>query len=497
MPTARRPRSPKPERIRSVASRRTPFVPGATRLRVHAKLRFARAALSVASLLVASSVHAQVGGQVGGGAGRLGGDRVATRPAHDEPEETFQARVQATYVFQSKPGFRAPYSGPNSLSPARERSYSLTATAMFGWRPWAGGEVYVNPEVALGLPLSELTGLGGFPNGELARTSGRDPTGYLARAFLRQTWELGGERVVVESDQNQLGGRTAARRLVLTVGTLAVIDLFDDNSYSHDARTQFMNWSLVTHGAYDFAADARGYSRGVAIEWYDGDWAMRAGRFAMPTESNGTQLSRSFRRTYGDQLEIERGWRLAGEPGRARVLLYRNRARFGSFDDALDAAAVGGDAPSLAGTRRDRTKRGIGLNLEQRFGGWIGVFVRASANDGREETFAYTEIDRSWSGGVVLDGSRWGRAVDTFGVGVARNGLSPSHRAYLAAGGLGFFLGDGRLNYRPETIAEIYYAIGVASRAWLTFNAQRVVNPAYNADRGPVNVLGVRLHTNF
>jgi high affinity Mn2+ porin len=435
-------------------------------------------------------------------AARLPGTQSAERPAvgpdtGGPDHETWQARFQTTYVRQNKPPFRAAYSGPNSLATERERSYSLTATAMFGARPWRGAEVYVNPEMALGLPLSELRGLGGFPNAELARTAGRTPVYYLARLFLRQTWSLGGEAQRVESDQNQLAGWLPSRRVVATVGLLPVIDLFDDNAYNHDGRTQFMNWSIVTHAAFDFAADARGYSRGAAIEWVHDDWALRLARFAMPTESNGAKQNLALGRSYGDQLEVERGWRLGSRPGRIRLLAWRNRAEMGSFADALALAAATATTPDVAKVRRDRAKVGWGVNFEQSLGALGGVFLRASRNDGRSEAFAYTEVDHSVSGGVLLDGSRWGRERDSAGLAVARNGLSKSHRDYLGAGGLGFFLGDGRLGYRPETVLEAFYSFALASRTWASVNLQRIENPGHNADRGPVNVYGVRLHANF
>ena len=412
-------------------------------------------------------------------------------------EERWQSRFQATYVRQNKPPFRADYSGPNSLSPERERSYSLTATAMFGLRPWRGAEIYFSPEMALGLPLSQLTGLGGFQNAELARTGGRNPTWYLARLFLRQTWSLGGGRQAVESDLNQLGGTVASRRVAVTVGMLSVLDLFDDNAYNHDGRTQFMNWTIVTHGAYDSAADARGYTRGAAVEWFHDDWAVRFARFAMPIESNGSKLNLALGRSYGDQLEVERGWHLAGRPGRLRLMAFRNRAEMGSFDDALALAAATGGTPDLSQVRRDQTKVGYGVNIEQSLGAAGGVFLRASRHDGRTETYAYSEVDRSVSAGVLLNGGLWGRRGDSFGLARARNGLSSSHRYYLAAGGLAFFLGDGRLNYRAEEVTEAFYSLAVAPRAWISFNIQRIANPAHNADRGPVGIYGVRLHANF
>src|SRR5574337_1219530 len=197
---------------------------------------------------------------------------LALLPARGHAEtpdtEDWNARFQATYVWQGKRAFPAAYSGHNSLSPDREKSYSFTATAMLGWRPWSGGALYFNPEAAQGVPLSNLTGLGGFTNGEIARSSGPTPKFYRARLFLRQTWGLGGGQEEVESGPNQLAGSVDRRRFVLTAGNLSVLDLFDNNAYSHDPRTQFLNWSIMAHGAYDYAADARGYSWGIAGEWY-------------------------------------------------------------------------------------------------------------------------------------------------------------------------------------------------------------------------------------
>ena len=411
--------------------------------------------------------------------------------------QDFDARGQATYVWQDKPSFRAPYSGANSLLPQRELSYSFTATAFLGWRAWKGGEIYFNPEVTQGVPLSRLAGLGGFTNGEIQRTAGPNPRLYRARLFLRQTWGFGGGSDKVEADANQLAGAADRRRLVLTAGNIAVGDLFDDNAYSHDARTQFLNWSLVTHGAYDFAADARGYTWGAALEYFHDAWAVRAGRFMMPQQSNGLPLDSRIMRHYGDQAELEHAHEIAGRPGKIRLLAYRNVADMGSFREALDAAAATGGTPDLTLFRQRRAKVGAGINLEQSLTESAGVFLRASRHDGKTETFAFTEIDRSLSGGLRVQGSAWKRAGDSAGLAFARNGLSADHRDYLAAGGLGFFLGDGRLNYRPENIAEAFYSLGAAKGYWFTVDWQRIRNPGYNADRGPVTVASLRFHAEF
>ena len=412
--------------------------------------------------------------------------------------EQWNAKFQATYVWQLKPSFAASYSGPNSLSNEHEKSYSFTATAALGFRPWSGGELYFDPEVAQGVPLSGLTGLGGFTNGEMARASGSNPTFYRARLFLRQTWGMGGGSEQAESDANRLAGAIDKRRIVLTAGNLSVLDIFDNNAYSHDPRRQFLNWAFLTHGAYDYAGDARGYTWGAALEYFHDDWAIRAGRFIQPKEPNQLPLDSRIFKHYGDQIEIERAHTLGNQPGTLRVLAFRNRTVMSRFNDALDLAAQAGTTPDINAVRTgEQVKTGIGINLEQAITPDVGAFSRVMWADGQTETYAFTEIDRSLSGGVLIKGSAWGRGQDSVGFALARNELSHAHRNYLAAGGLGFFIGDGRLNYRPEDIVEAFYSLNVFMNTWVTLDVQRIQNPAYNADRGPVDVGTIRLHTEF
>lgn len=418
--------------------------------------------------------------------------------AQDMPEpERYNAKFQATYLWQTKPSFAAAYSGVNSLLPTAEKSYSFTSTAFLGLRLARDTELYFNPEVVQGVAMSGLTGLGGLTNSELQKTSGPNSKVYRARLFVRQTWNQGGERESLVSDMNQLAGSHDKNRVVLTAGNLAASDIFDLNAYAHDGRAQLMNWSFFTHGAYDFAADARGYSWGAALEYFHDSWAVRAGRFMQPRESNGLALDRSLSRHYGDQLEFEKAYSLAGQPGKARLLFFRNQAVMGGFDDALAHAA--GGVPSIEPVRKLRSKRGLGINLEQSLNDNAGVFARLARSDGASEAYAFAEIDRSLSLGVNVKGAGWGRAQDTLALAFARNGLSGSHQAFLAAGGNGYFVGDGRLNYRPESIVEGYYSIGlgVLQRTAISLGAQYIRNPAYNADRGPVRVMSVRLHTEF
>lgn len=412
--------------------------------------------------------------------------------------EDWGAKIQATYLWQKKPGFNAAYSGPNSLRPDKEISYTFTTTAYLGFRPWQGGELYFNPEVTQGEPFSNLTGLGGFTNGEVTRVAGPNPKAYRQRLFLRQTWNRGGGEEKVESDINQLAGVVDKNRFVLTAGNFSTLDVFDENAYAKDPRAQFMNWGNMTYAAYDYAADSRGFGWGFAGEWYQGDWVLRFGRMTGPKEPNMLPIDHSIGKHYGDQVEIEHAHELGGQPGKVRVLAWRNRAVLARYRDAINYGAAHGEVPDIFKVRNgEQTKYGLGVNIEQALSSNLGVFLRAMQADGRTETWAFTEVDQSLAGGLSLKGAAWGRAQDVVGLALMRNGLSKDRREYLEAGGISFFIGDGRLNYRPETIAEAYYSLNVVKDTWITLDTQRIQNPAYNADRGPVYVDSIRLHTEF
>lgn len=417
-----------------------------------------------------------------------------------ETQSPLALHAQTTFIWQDKPAFAARYSGPNSLSPLREYGNSFTSTLDLGLRPWSGAELHFNPEAVLGRPLSNLTGSGGLSNGELARGAGARLTFYRARFFLRQRFGAGGPTETVEPDFNQLGGTVDARRWTLTVGNIALLDDFDPNPFAKDPRSQFFNWSFLTYGAWDYAADARGYSNGALLEYRAPGWALRAARVAQPRESNGLALDNALAVHYGDQVELESAlpWKSAGGPLKLRVLAFRSRVRAGAFADALALPGT----PSVAAVRRDQVKTGWGVTLEVPSGEAAGWFVRLSRNSGAQETYAFTEIDRQLAVGGQWSGAAWARPKDRAGVAVALNGLSAPHRDYLAAGGLGFFLGDGALAYGSERVLEAYYryampeaAHGIQSAA--SIGLQRIVNPGYNRDRGPVTILSLRWHSEF
>jgi len=412
---------------------------------------------------------------------------------------------QATWIRQLKPAFDAPYTGPHSLQPQREWSYSFTSTLDLGARLWNGAQIHLNPEGAEGLPLSQLTGVGGLSNGELQRGSSLQLRSYRARMFLQQRIDLDGDTERIDPGFNEIGGTAGRRRWTFTVGTISLLDAFDPNPYAKDPREQFTNWAFLTHGAWDYAADARGYTSGAMAEYRAPGWAVRAGRFMQPRQSNGLQLEHDLARQYGDQAEVEADlpWHVPAGPLRARALVFRNRVDGGRFGDAIAQAA--GGVPDVAEVRQLQSKRGWALTLEVPLGDDQGLFLRASRNDGGVETYAFTEIDRQVAVGTQFSGARCGRARDRWGVAYAVDGLSQPHRDYLALGGQGAFLGDGRLRYGTERIVEAYYRwvlpdVGRGAlqlRNAVSAGVQHLVNPGYNRDRGPAQVLMLRWHGEF
>ncbi len=420
---------------------------------------------------------------------------------HAAQFEDYNAHFQSTYIWQHKPAIHSPYSGPFSLAPFAENTYTFSLTGAFGARLWQGAEVYFDPEIAQGVPLSNLTGMGAFYNGEITRASGANPIIYPVRMFLRQTWGMGAGQVELASAMNQLAGSVDRNRAVLTVGFLPPQDIFDSNRYAHDPRTQFMSWCNMTHCAFDYAADARGNAWGAALEVYRNDWVLRMGQFMQPKDPNQLPLDWQYFKHHGQNLEIEHAHEIAGQPGKLRVLLFRNTARTGSYADAMAspnfAVYNAAGTPATGMVRREAVKYGMGLNLEQSITPEVGVFSRLFWQDGRYETYAFTEAHRSFALGTSINGALWHRAQDTVGLATMRNALSGVYRQYLAAGGLGYFIGDGKLNYADEQVIEAYYSLGLGDGIWTTADYQYLKNPAYNADRGPVSFAGLRVHWEY
>ena len=404
---------------------------------------------------------------------------------------------QATGIWQKHPEFRSAYSGPSSFSSDQEIGYTFSGTLFLGMRPWKGTEFFFDPEVAQGWPFSGLRGLAGVTNGEAQKAGSTSPVNYLARAFVRQTFGFGGGEVEQEEGFNIFAGMVDRRRLVLTAGIYAITDIFDQNAYAHDPRTQFLNWSFMDYGAWDFPADARGYTRGIALEYYHDDWAFRAGYNLLPSESNGGALNGSFSKSYSTNFEIEHAHEIYGQPGKLRGLVFRNRAVFGNFNDAVAYGQANGIAPVFDDVRRDQFKYGFGVSLEQSLTSDIGLFARYSWNNGQTEAYSFTNMNDSVTAGLSIKGSAWGRPDDVLGVAVASNGISQANINFLKSGGSDYFCGDGNLTYKREGIFEIYYSVQVTEFLWATLDYQRVNNPCYNADRGGVNVYSLRAHIEF
>jgi hypothetical protein len=427
--------------------------------------------------------------------------------AGDDDTEDQTARYQITYNAQKHGAFRSLMpDGANSLTARKDYMYTFSATAHWGKRLAPDTEFYFNPEVVQGVPFTtNLVGLGGFTNGEITRAAGRNPSVYRQRLFVRQTWGQGGEREKVEGDFNQMAGWADRNRWVLTVGNFSLLDVFDDSSYAKDPRTQFMNWGNWTYAAYDYAADARGFGWGAALEWYQGDWVVRAARMNTPQTPNSLAMDFAMARHFGDQIEVEHAHQWLDQPGKVRVLAYNNRAVMAGFNEATAYLArqgypmqTGPDA-LIAVRGAVRSKQGLGLNLEQAVSKDIGLFARAMKSDGKTETLAFTEVDQSLSLGALVQGGLWGRGQDSAGISHMTNRISADRRRFLQAGGVSFFIGDGYTNARlaDEKIIETFYSLGFAKDHWLTLDLQRINNPAYNADRGPVKVLALRWHAEF
>ena len=444
---------------------------------------------------------------------------LAEHGLHSLEHERWNAYGQFTYISSWKLPFSAAYSNlngsGNSLSPNAERSFTATATVYLGLALWPGAEAYLVPEVVSERALSELRGLGAsIQNFELQKQGSSTPLLYRSRSYLAQTVDLRGTAVARASSAMQLGTIVSSRRLLFVVGNFSILDFFDRNSVVGDPRRGFFNIAFLTHGAYDFAADARGYAWGGVFELHYDEWALRLGRMTPPEDPNGLPLDFRIDKHYGDQLELEHAHRIASQPGAVRLLGYRNRENIGEFAGAVGAlqadpsknstactgfsyGSANSSAPDLCWARKSRVKVGLGVSFEQRLSVDVGVFARAMVSDGRSEVYSYASSDRSASLGAVVHGSAWRRPDDVLGAGLAASWVSSTHAQYLKLGGVDGFIGDGSLNVASERVLEAFYSLDVYRSLWLSLDYQHLSNPAYNADRGPVTLISGRVHAEF
>jgi high affinity Mn2+ porin len=411
--------------------------------------------------------------------------------------------LQANIIYQNMPSFSSPYEGQNSLTSKNGDGHGHTETygVYLGSQIAPSLQTYLDTEQARGNGISHAVGLGGITDGDVIRQGSADlGTGpYIARFFLRYLIPLSqGNDPVATRGMDQLPGNEPGSRVEMKLGKMASTDDFDLNRYANNTRTQFMNWGLINNTAWDFAADTRGYSYGVLIALVEPSWKLAFGSYQMPTEANGNEFDGHLDKSRGCNLELTLKPNQIGTI--MRFLAYRNQARMGNYEEATAKGLAASTIPDIASDDRlGRSKYGFGFNVEQPLAdeGETGAFARIGWNDGHTEDFAYTEVDRHLSTGIQLSGTHWGRTDDRLGIAYVWHGLSPEHRDYLAAGGSGFLLGDGRLNYGLEQVFETYYRVQFGQYAQLSPDFQYIQSPGYNRDRGPVEVYSLRLRLSY
>jgi high affinity Mn2+ porin len=413
----------------------------------------------------------------------------------------FWLGAEANSIFQTHPGFPSKYSGAHSLHAPAEAAISGLVTLFAAYRPFSTTELILDPEMAVGGGLSQAVGVAGFTNLDVVRNPTLSHLPYLGRYEIHQLiplsrdWEPNEDRGPISSF-----AMVPRHRLELRVGKMSTADIFDVNPAASDSHMQFMNWAVDNNGAYDYAADTRGYTYGAIVEYQGPRFELRFGEMLMPTVANGLDVDWKVSKNRAENLELELKYRRGTAwAGTVRLLAYQNYARMGSYREAIDAVAgMAGSTPNIEASRRDgRSKRGLGVNFIQYLGGQARAFARLGWNDGANETFAYTEIDNTLELGGDLRGTSWKRPDDKIGLAFVSNGLSSVHREYLRLGGQGFILGDGGLTYARETIVEQYYNLHVWWGAFLAEDIQLIANPGYNSDRGPVWVCSLRGHLEF
>ena len=422
----------------------------------------------------------------------IGGTAIA-QEVDSSINEKISFHSQATIITQFKPAFKAKYTGENSLLPTAEQQTSITSTLYVTAKLWKGATLVFNPEISGGAGLSGVFGIADATNGETFRVGSTEPKVYLARLSYRQIFALNNKTVYQTAGINQLAGKAPSSYIAVTAGKVSIADYFDNNIYSHDPRTQFICWSLMGNGAWDYPANTRGYTPSIVVEYVTPKHELRYAASLVPLYANGNDMDYNIKKASSHTLEYTRRFSLNGKPGTVRLLTFFTTTHMGNYNKSVQNDPT---SPDIISTREyGRTKFGFAVNAEQSITKDAGVFFRSSWNDGRNETWAFTEIDRSVSAGLSTNGNKWKRPNDNVGLAYVISGLSNPHRNYLQSGGKGFMLGDGQLNYGLEQLAELYYSAELKKNSlYLSGFYQFLVNPGYNKDRGPVNVLSIRVH---
>jgi hypothetical protein len=407
---------------------------------------------------------------------------------------------QANFIFQTHPPFHAAYNGQNSLNRNYEKATSRVLTLYTGVRLNDSTEFIADIEEAGGAALSTGLGLAGNTDLDIVRNPSLSKAPYLARGMFHKVFALSKDKIENERSSLSLFKELPRRRLEIRFGKFSVVDFFDQNSAGSDTHFQFTNWTVDNNGAYDYAADTRGYTVGATADYEDRNWGFRFAEGLMPKVANGIDLVWKPWQAHAENFEYElRHGLLPKKAGVVRVLAYTNYANMGIYRDAVAQLQKGlVSRPDITNHPWHITRKyGFGINLEQNLTRYLTAFGRFGWDNGKTESFAYTEADQTFAGGLGVNGALWHRRHDRAGVAVVTNGIAKDHQVYLADGGFGFLLGDSALRYGRENIVETYYTAHVWRGIYLAPGLQHINNPGYNQDRGPVLVPTLRLHTEF
>jgi high affinity Mn2+ porin len=407
---------------------------------------------------------------------------------------------QANIIFQAHGDFYAKYSGPNSFKDTAEHATSRVLTLFMGYEFTPNTQAIFDVEESGWSGLSGALGLAGFTNLDVVRNPQIGIQPYVARLFVQHIISLSDEKIESERNFLSLPTQLPVRRLTMRLGKFALTDFFDISVGGTDSHYQFMNWVIDNNGAYDYAADTRGYTIGAVLDYEDRNWGLRFAEALMPKVANGPNLDADVARARSENLELElRPQLFKDKDTTMRLLSYVNHANMGDYEQSVQLYLEHvTPTPEITATRKQGTiKYGFGINLEQEFTHDVFAFGRWGWNEGKHESFAYTEDNEGVEVGVYAKGTRWHRSLDRAGVTFVSSGLSKAHQTYLADGGLGFILGDGKLDYGPENIEEMFYTAHFWRGLYAGFDLQHINNPGMNRDRGPVTVPGLRLHLEF